>query len=291
MSDSAHTPVLLQQVLEYLAPQPGCVIFDGTLGGGEYTRAISQAVGREGKVIAIDQDSEALSRFDIQAYVNVELHHTNFDELHQLVSPHSLDGVVLDLGISSDQLADEERGISFKNLDAPLDMRMNASESNKLTAWGILNTWSGQEIADALYHYGDERASRKIARAIVAQRDAGEMETVGDLYQAIHGCLPRRGKIDPATKSFQALRIVVNDELGSLERFLEQLPEYLASGARVVIVSFHSKEDRIVKQQFKQWKQENIATILTPKPIRPTDQEVRDNPRARSAKLRAIQFN
>lgn len=290
MDHSSHIPVLLQTVTDYLKAQEGGTVFDGTLGGGGYTRLISDQVGQSGRVIACDQDIEAINRFNTSRYSNVELHHTNFDQIDDLVDAGSLDGVVLDLGISSDQLSDEERGISFKNLDAPLDMRMNASESNMLTAWGILNTWSEQEIADALYHYGDERASRKIARAIVVRREAGEMQTVGDLYHAIHDCIPRRGRIDPATKSFQALRIVVNDEMGSLKRFLEKVPEYLAPGARVVIVSFHSKEDRIIKQQFKQWKEEGVATILTPKPISPTDQEARDNPRARSAKLRAIKY-
>ena len=251
---------------------------------------ISDQVGPGGRVIACDQDQDAIDRFDDAHYANVELHHVNFEAVDEVVAPHSLNGVVLDLGISSDQLADQNRGISFQNPDAPLDMRMDASEDNHLTAWGILNTWEEAEIADALYLYGDERHSRRIARAIVERRDEGAMETVGDLYETIHQVLPRRGRIDPATKSFQALRIVVNDELGSLTRFLEKLPSCLAPQARVVIVTFHSKEDRIVKQQFKQWKEEGRGTILTPKPVGPSEEEREANPRARSSKLRAIEL-
>ncbi|MFW0871084.1 MAG: 16S rRNA (cytosine(1402)-N(4))-methyltransferase RsmH [Patescibacteria group bacterium] len=291
MSESIHIPVLLQQVIEYLDPQVGDTILDGTLGGGGYTRAISERVGSEGKVIALDQDEQAIKRFDGSFYTNIELHYGNFSELGNVISGKVLDGAVLDLGISSDQLAETERGISFANRDSPLDMRMDASEDNKLTAWGILNTWSEEEIANAIYLYGDEPKSRHIAREIVSSRGVGEMETVGDLLDAIDRAKPRRGRINPATQTFQALRIVVNNELGALERFLKEIPQYLKPGARLVVVSFHSKEDRLVKYSFRALKGEGIAQILTPKPIVPSFEESTENPRSRSAKLRALVIN
>lgn len=287
---SIHIPVLLQPVIDYLNLEPGDIVFDGTLGGGGYTRAISQEVGPHGRVIACDQDQDAIRRFGQNQPENVVVHHGRFSEVARYVESDSLDGAVVDLGISSDQL-EETRGISFRDLEAPLDMRMNQSEDNHLTAWGILNTWNEEEIADAIYHYGEERRSRPIARSIVEARDRQEMETVGDLVKAIEQVI-RRGnsKTHPATKTFQALRIVVNDELGELERFLQEIPVCMKTPSRLVVVSFHSLEDRITKQVFRKWKEEGRGTVITKKPVIADEEELVGNPRARSAKLRIFEF-
>ena len=287
---SIHIPVLLNEIIEHLDLSEGDVVFDGTLGGGGYTRAIAHQVGPTGHVIATDQDQDAIDRFNTKLVPQVVVHHSPFALVGQWVEPHSLDGAVLDLGISSDQLHDRERGISFQDLDAPLDMRMNQSLDNHLTAWGILHTWEEEEIANMIYRYGDERYSRRIARAIVTLRSTGEMETVGDLIHAVTGGREIQGKIHPATKTFQALRIAVNNELGQLEQFLQVVPQYMKPGGRLVIVSFHSAEDRIVKQTFKQWRMDNLGTVITKKPVAPTREEISQNPRSRSSKLRTFEF-
>lgn len=288
---SIHIPVLLHEVIDALDLQKGDTVFDGTLGGGGYTRAIADKVGSTGRVIATDKDTDAIDRFDTTAYAQVELVHSAFSQVAEICGDASLDGAVVDLGISSDQLADRERGISFQDVDAPLDMRMNQSEDNKLTAWGILNSWEEEEIADVIYHYADERRSRAIAKSIVAQREEGEMETVGDLLRAVEQVSPRRGKVHPATKTFQALRIAVNDELGELERFLKAIPQCMKPSGRVSVVSFHSAEDRIAKHIFREWEQAGLGKRATKKPVTPTDEEVQHNPRARSSKLRTFIYN
>ena len=235
-----HVPVLLQEVLEYTNAQASEVVFDGTYGAGGYSRALLERVGGSGRVIATDQDPTVHAREINQNLPdNLTLVHANFRELEKVTEESGVekfDVFVLDLGISSDQLADRERGISFQYEDAPLDMRMNTSEGNDLTAWGILNVWEEEEIADLLYRYADERASRKIARAIVERREEGELDTVGDLTQAVSTVIkPFRGS-NPATKTFQALRIAVNKELEVLEDFLDKVEAYAAPGARVVVV-------------------------------------------------------
>ena len=288
-SESIHRPVLLQAVLDYLDVHPGDHVFDGTLGGGGYTRALAHLVGLQGQVVATDQDKVAVERFRHHPLENVTVYHDAFTRLSHYVERYSLAAAVLDLGISSDQLRDG-RGISFQDQEAPLDMRMDQSADKHLTAWGILNTWSAEEIADALFIYGNETRARVIAQSIVEQRSQGGMERVGDLVEAITRVIPRRGKIHPATQTFQALRILVNDELGQLEGFLCIIPEYMRERGRVVIVSFHSLEDRLVKQTFKAWKREERGDILTPKPLVAEREERGDNPRSRSAKLRAFIF-
>lgn len=288
---SIHIPVLLHEVIDALDLHPGDTVFDGTLGGGGYTKAIADRVGVKGRVFATDKDTDAIGRFDTGDYPTVEIVHSGFARVADICGRAALDGAVLDLGISSDQLADRERGISFQDLEAPLDMRMNQSVDNHLTAWGILNTWEQDEIADMLYHYAEERRSRPIARSIVAQRELGQMETVGDLVRAIEQVVSRRGKVHPATKTFQALRIAVNDELGELERFLKAVPQCMKTGGRLAIVSFHSLEDRLVKQTFRDWEQQGVGTRAHKKPIAPTDSEIAQNPRSRSSKLRTFIFN
>ena len=295
---SVHIPVLLHEVTEYLKPHKGDVIFDGTYGGGGYSRAILEAIGTQGRIIATDQDREVVvretARNKTDGVTNIHLVHANFSEIQTVAQEAAIDafdGLMLDLGISSDQLENRERGISFQHPDAPLDMRMNAAEDNFLTAWGIVNSWEEQELADVLFHYGGERNSRRIARGIVQARERQYIETVGDLLAVIETATPGRGKTHPATKTFQALRIVVNNELGSLETFLEQVPQVAKKGTRVVIVSFHSLEERIVKQAFRTWKQDKAGTIDTPKSVGPTREEEKTNRRSRSARLRSFTFN
>lgn len=285
---SIHIPVLLQEVIHYLDAQPGDVVFDGTLGGGGYTREILRYSKDGIWVVATDQDKDAVERFG--THPQVEIHHARFSQLEEVVGERKLDAAVLDLGISSDQLNDRHRGISFAEGDAPLDMRMNQSTEHELTARDILHSYSEEEIADILYLYGEERRSRPIARSIKQCVAAGEMETVDDLVNAVTKVVPRRGKINPATRTFQALRIAVNDELGELERFLVVIPNVMREKSRLVIVSFHSLEDRIVKHTYRRWKEEGRGEIITKKPVIPTDEEVKENPRSRSSKLRAFEF-
>jgi len=293
--ETVHVPVLLQSVIQCCEPGSGHTVFDGTYGAGGYSDALLEIVAETGIVIATDQDPEVINRSQNQTSnrpKNLLLHHANFSQIDEVLEKEGIaqiDCAVLDLGISSDQLEDETRGISFKHLDAPLDMRMNNSEGNDLTAWGIINVWEEEEIANMLYNNADEHKSRRIARNIVEQRKRGSIETVGDLINIIHQSIGSGGKTNSATKTFQALRIEVNRELAHLQTFLEKVIPLLKTCGKLGIVSFHSIEDRIVKQTFRQWKQEEIGVIITKKPISPTREELQKNKRARSAKLRVFQ--
>jgi 16S rRNA (cytosine1402-N4)-methyltransferase len=212
--------------------------------------------------------------------------HARFDRLPQLLAELGLervDGLLADLGFASDQVEDPQRGLSFRQ-HGPLDMRLDPTAD--LTAEEIVNSWSEQELARLLWEYGEERYSRRIARRIVEQRQRQPLRTTTELAELVRRCVPRSGGIDPATRTFQALRIAVNDELAVLERLLAALPDLIRPGGRVGIISFHSLEDRRVKQAFRQ---AEVWDVLTRKPIMPTDEEIRTNPRARSARLRAAQ--
>jgi 16S rRNA (cytosine1402-N4)-methyltransferase len=289
MSDasSLHVSVLLEEVLHWLNPQPGQTLVDGTLGGGGHTRALAERVGRDGLVLALDRDPAALAAAEKNlAGMSVKLAHANFRELPQVLKQieiSTVDGIVLDLGLSSDQLADRERGFSF-DADGPLDLRFDTSEGQ--SAWQLLERMDETALADLIYKFGEERFSRRIARRIVERRPDEPVRTAKQLAELVRRAVPRSRdseRIDPATRTFQALRIAVNDELGSLESILQVLPDCLKQGGRAAIISFHSLEDRIVKQAFRddvRWE------ILTKKPLRPSEQEQRRNPRARSAKLR-----
>jgi len=289
-NEPVHIPVLLQEVLEHLDLHLGDVVFDGTYGTGGYTKAILEKTGPQGSSFATDQDQVVVERSQKDLDSRITLFHSNFSEIDSHTD-QLFDGMVLDLGISSDQLEDRNRGISFKHTDAPLDMRMNASEDNHLTAWGVLHSWEESEIADAIYKYADERYSRRIARAIVARRSENKLETVGDLIETIESVVRRSGRIHPATKTFQALRIVVNDEIGHLERFLEKAPTLVKPGARLVVVSFHSLEERVVKHAFRTFEQAGLGSRGVKKSLAPTREELVINPRARSARLRSFIFN
>jgi len=285
-----HVSVMLDQVVQWLAPRRGAILVDGTLGGGGHTAALADRVGPEGLVIALDRDPQAIATAEHHlAGMPVNLVHANFCELPEVLDQlevPAVDGVVLDLGISSDQLADVERGFSFSS-EGPLDLRFDPSSGEP--ARRLVNRLSGEHLADLIYQYGEERYSRKIARAIVKRRREKPIETAAELAELVRRCVPRSSaarRIDPATRTFQALRIAVNDELKSLEIALRRIPEWLAPQARLAIISFHSLEDRRVKEAFRD---DPRLEVLTARPVRPDSEEVARNPRARSAKFRVAQ--
>jgi 16S rRNA (cytosine1402-N4)-methyltransferase len=286
MDNPVHVPVLAGEVLHWLAPRPGDLIVDGTLGGGGHTRLLAGAVGPTGLVVSLDRDPKALAAAEANlARLPVKLVQANFAEMPRVLEQLQLaavKGVVLDLGLSSDQLADTERGFSFQSHGA-LDLRFDPEEGEP--AWRLLERLSAEDLADIIYRYGEERFSRRIARKIVERRRVAPIRTAGDLAELVRKCVPRsRGHaIDPATRTFQALRIAVNRELESLETALRCIPDCLTPGGRAAIISFHSLEDRLVKNAFRsdpRWE------VLTRKPIRPAEEEIRHNPRSRSARLR-----
>lgn len=291
MSPSVHQPVMLDEVLHWLAPKPGQVFVDGTLGGGGHTEAIARQVMPNGRVIALDRDPEAIARAQRRVgELPIRLVQANFSDLDKVLASyheHRVDGVLLDLGLSSDQLADLARGFSFQS-NGPLDLRFDPGSGQP--AWEWLAEAPEQQIADVIYRYGEERYSRRIARRIVQQRRDVPIRTAAQLADLVRKCVPRSKKhpIDPATRTFQALRIAVNDEIGALERALAVLPDCLREGGRLVVISFHSLEDRCVKWAFRN---DSRWTILTKKPIRPNEAELSRNPRSRSAKLRAAERN
>ncbi|NOY30314.1 MAG: 16S rRNA (cytosine(1402)-N(4))-methyltransferase RsmH [Planctomycetes bacterium] len=290
MSESTcHIPVLLQEILHWLQPAPGKILVDGTLGGGGHTAALASRVGPEGQVIAVDLDPQALERAS-QAIgsLPVKIVAANYTEIPQILGNlglNAVDGILLDLGLSSDQLADEDRGFSFHS-EGELDLRFDRTRGKP--AWQLIERLSERHLADLIYQYGEERLSRRIARKIVAQRRENPLRTAGQLAELLRGCVPRsRGhQIDPATRTFQALRIAVNDELQSLQEALTHLPDFLNPGGRLAIISFHSLEDRMVKHAFRE---DSRLEVLTRRPLRATDEEIEENPRASSAKLRVAE--
>lgn len=276
----AHIPVLCHEVIEGLAVRSGGHYLDATVGGGGHSELILQSAAHV-QVTALDQDQQALqaARLKLAAYGNrVQFHHTNFAEFDP--GDQRFDGILADLGVSSAQLDWGDRGFSFRQA-APLDMRMNQQQD--LTAADIINTWDETELANLIYTYGEERLSRQIARRIVERRP---LHTTTELAETIFYSVPRSyryGRIHPATRTFQALRIAVNRELEVLEQFLKQAPLWLRSGGRLAIISFHSLEDRIVKHALKE---SVYLRVITKKPIVATATEIAQNPRSRSAKLR-----
>jgi 16S rRNA (cytosine1402-N4)-methyltransferase len=298
MEESQHRPVLLAEVLEYLNCRPGRVYVDGTVGSGGHARAILEQSSPTGRLIGLDWDEQAIGRAQENLAVfekRVELHRRGFKDLKTVLEALSLvgvDGILLDLGVSTEQLEDRERGLSFR-WDAPLDMRM--SQETKITARDLLQKLSVQELADRFRQYGEERWANRIARAIARRRQSKPLRTTRELVDVIEKSVPaRRGRIHPATRVFQALRIAVNDELNHLKVFLGEAASLLLPGGRLCIISFHSLEDRIVKEHFRQWAkaagtESPVFRILTRKPVVPSYEEVVRNPKARSAKLRAIE--
>lgn len=285
--ETQHVPVLPNEVLQWLSPQPGQIIVDGTLGGGGHTRLLAERILPGGLVIALDRDPTAVERCrQTYAGLPVRIIHADFRDLPEVLQELDIeyvDGILLDLGMSSDQLMDTSRGFSF-HADGPLDLRFDPSRGEP--AWALLKHLSERSLADLIYRYGEERFSRRIAAAVVRERRTGGIKTARELAELISRVVPRSrsGGIHPATRTFQALRIAVNDELGALKTALERYPEVLRPGGRLVVISFHSLEDRLVKEAFLR---DPRYTALTKKPITPTESEIAANPRARSAKLRA----
>jgi 16S rRNA (cytosine1402-N4)-methyltransferase len=287
---SVHVSVLAEEVLHWLAPQPGMVLVDGTLGGGGHTRLLAAAVGPTGKVIGIDRDPAAIDVAQQELRrLPVRFARANFcdlpEVLEQLEIPQ-VDGVLLDLGLSSDQLADRSRGFSF-SADGPLDLRFNPQSGEP--ARRLINRLSVEHLMQLISAYGEERYSRRIAQAVVARRRERPIETSAELAELIRGAVPNPPgghRIDPATRTFQALRIAVNDELKSLEIALRRIPDCLRSGGRMAVISFHSLEDRRVKEAYLA---DLRLKVLTRRPLRPGDKEVAENPRSRSAKLRVAE--
>ncbi len=287
-----HIPVLSSEVIRFLAVKTQAKYIDTTVGGGGHAEAILKSGG---ELLGIDCDPEALriaeKRLTSACPADVyrwRLTHGNFKNLGEIVQKYgflSVNGVLFDLGVSSFQLDDMKRGFSFGSPDL-LDMRMNPQEQ-KVTARDLVNVLHEGELNELFTHFGEEDHSRRVAHAICVARRIKPIETGSELAAIVAEAVPWRGRIHPATRTFQALRIAVNDELDSLRRALPQAADILKTGGRLVVISFHSLEDKIVKTFFKE--QENLGkmTILTKKPIIPTLDEIRENPRSRSAKLRA----
>jgi len=283
-----HTPVLLDEVLEQLDPTAGGVYADVTLGGGGHAKAILERSSPDGRLIGTDRDPTALeaARAALSGFGDrATLRKARISELPEVLASlqiEKVDGVLADLGVSSVHLDRAERGFSLAK-DGPIDMRMDPTEGE--TALDLIGRSDAEELANVIYRYGEEHRSRKIARSLRRAYEEGELETTGDLRHAVHRAIGgRRGRIDPATKTFQALRIAVNDELGELEALLEQAPQLVRMGGVVAVISFHSLEDRMVKHAFRDSEQ---LLPLTKRPIVASDAERDDNPRSRSAKLRA----
>jgi 16S rRNA (cytosine1402-N4)-methyltransferase len=283
----SHTPVLLEETMQFLDPRPGGRFIDATLGAGGHTLELLRRTAPGGTVLAIDQDESALSgaRETLASFGSrVIFVHSNFREVGSAAVEHGFmpcDGVLADIGISSMMVDDPSRGFSFMR-EGPLDMRMDRRQP--LTAGDVVNTYSEKEIADILYTYAEERRSRPLARSIVRLRP---LQSTTDLVRAVERVSggKRFGQIHPATRTFQALRIYVNDELKSLETFLDSSMSVVRPGGRVVVITFHSLEDRIVKNRFRA--PSVPGRVLTKKVVKGSDEEVGRNPRARSAKLRA----
>lgn len=289
-----HEPVLTREVVDLLQPARGGVFVDCTVGLGGHARAVLDAGAT--RLVGLDRDAEALAqaRAALAAHGDrVTLVHADYRELEAVLDARGIgrvQGALADLGVSSMQLDDPSRGFSFR-VDEPLDMRMDRSSGE--TAAGWLGRVGEGELADTIYAFGEERFSRRIARAIVAARALAPIETTGQLAAIVRRAVPTRGwqRIDPATRTFQAIRIRVNDELDRLDAFLEAAVGRLACGARLVVISFHSLEDRIVKHTFRALAAagRELVRLLTARPVVASDEELTRNPRARSAKLRAVE--
>ena len=292
-----HIPVLFNESIEALSIKKDGVYIDGTLGGAGHAAEIAKHLGPDGTLIGFDLDSNAIARAEEKLSTfpcKKILVRENFRNLDNVLAENNIDqvdGIFLDLGWSSFQIADPERGFSFQ-VDGPLHMTLKDNPTDEdVTAWDIVNTWDENIIADMLYAYADERASRKIARAIVDVRKRKPIDTTFDLVAVIESVLPKKAwmRTNPATKTFQALRIATNDEYGAVKDVLSKGFEKLKPGGRFAIISFHSGEDRIVKNFFRDEAHAERAVLITKKPIIPTDEEVAQNPRARSAQLRILQ--
>jgi 16S rRNA (cytosine1402-N4)-methyltransferase len=289
-----HIPVMTAEVLQFLRPEQGGLFVDCTVGLGGHSRALLEAGAS--RVIGLDRDLDALARARETLAPwgdRVELVHADYRAIDEVLDSRQIahvDGTLADLGVSSMQFDEPGRGFSFQR-DEPLDMRMDRTGGD--TAADLVAHSTERDLADAIFQYGEERFSRRIARALVEARRGAPVDTTGRLATIVRRAIPHRGghvRIDPATKTFQALRIWVNRELDGLDRFVETAARRLRAGARLVVITFHSLEDRIVKHTLRALHQrDGVVQVLTKKPLVPADEEVDRNPRARSAKLRAAE--
>lgn len=284
-----HVSVMPDEVIEWLRPEAGQVFVDGTFGAGGHTRRLAEKVGSAGRVIALDRDPQAIAAGQSRlGSLPVDLVHADYRDIPRVLAERQcakVDGILLDLGMSSDQLADSQRGFSFQG-DGELDLRFDPTLG--VAAWELVEQLSAEQLANVIYQYGEERLSRRIARRIVERRARQRIRTTSQLADLVRSCVPRSRNhtIDPATRTFQALRIAVNDELGALEDALRFAPDVLRPGGRIAIISFHSLEDRPVKYAFRD---DPRYVVLTRKPVRPYEIEIQRNPRSRSAKMRVAE--
>ena len=300
-----HVPVLYQAVLDGLEVRPGGRYIDATVGGGGHSAGILASSAPTGHLLALDRDPAAVAAARRRLFswgARVSLVHSSFARLAEVARAREfipVDGILIDLGLSSLQLSDAARGFAF-TLDGPLDMRFDPTQDTPSAA-ELVNDLSPDDLATLFFRYGEEKQARRIARAIVAERP---LQTTGELAAVVERTVGRRGRIHPATRTFQALRIAVNDELGALEAALPQALEVLCAGGRLAVISFHSLEDRQVKQFMRRESRDCICPpeapacvcdhraklrLVSRKPIRPTEEEIASNPRARSAKLRVAE--
>lgn len=288
-----HIPAMLEEVMEFLDPKENDVVVDATLGLGGHAEAILKRIGTRGRLIGIDRDEQSLRMAKERLRPYLEQTHFvrgDFRDLDRILSGlgvTQVNGILLDFGISSFQLDDPQRGFSFQ-MEGPLDMRMD--QNNPFSAFELVNSLPEEELAAILRDYGEERWHNRIARTIVRQRSMRPIATTSDLREVVLKAVPsRKGRgerIHPATRTFQAIRIAVNRELESIDIVLKKCVDLLAPGGRIAVISFHSLEDRIVKQQFRALAQEGKVRLVVKKPLRPGEKECQENPRARSARLR-----
>ena len=303
-----HRPVLLKEVLQFLDPHPGDFMIDGTIDGGNHAAAIMKKILPGGKLLGVDWDeamiarqkkSELANAGDGQAEGQAIFVHGNYADLPEILLQRNLpaaDGLLIDLGFSSEQLeardSESGRGFSFSDASADEPLLMTYAHS-QTPVWKILREIDEPALANIIYEFGGERFSRRIAKAIKERERRKAIMTAGELAETVREALPanyEHGRIDRATRTFQALRIYANDELKNLKKLLDELDEVVKPGGRVAVISFHSLEDRIVKQAFQKLTKEGKAQLLTKKPAMATREEIQENPRARSAKIRAHQM-
>lgn len=298
--EHGHIPVLIDAVLEHLAPAAGETVLDATLGRGGHAERIIPRLQPGGRYIGLDLDpgniayaADRLKPASEAAGVELILRHASFQDARDILDElgvDRVDGLLADLGFASTQMDDPNRGLAFGE-EGPLDMRLNPEQD--LTAAELVNSLGEKELADLIYEYGEERFSRRIARKIVERRGRSPIQTTKELAEVVrqaYGPRAHRSRIHPATRTFMALRIAVNGELEALDRLLDDLPRLLAAEGRAVLISFHSLEDRRVKQAFHRLAQSDAARKLTRKPVTADEAEVAGNPRSRSAKLRALRW-
>jgi 16S rRNA (cytosine1402-N4)-methyltransferase len=295
MTRPQHVPVLLEEVLEYLNVRSGGVYCDATVGLAGHSSEIARRLGAKGRLICFDRDPQAMELAkarleEVRAELGAEMPEVvfvpmAFSEAKDVIEPGSLDGLLADFGVSSMQLDEAHRGFSFRS-EGPLDMRMDTRSG--VTAEQVVNQADENDLANLIYEFGEERRSRRIARAIVRARP---ITTTAELAKVVSAAAPamKGDKIHPATRTFQALRIYVNDELGEIRTLLDSAPSLLKPGGRLVLISFHSLEDRLVKDAFREGARNRVYEVLTKKPVVAGEEEEMRNPRARSAKMRVAQ--